>query len=118
VVPLHCAALQSTGIAGDRSAPADGSPGGLARAAFRSVRCARSRPNDDVFEWISGMLERTCCRGLVVKTMRFCDLWFTERVRFRERMGVPVLVMDTAFSLGERERQTARLEAFLEMVLP
>jgi benzoyl-CoA reductase/2-hydroxyglutaryl-CoA dehydratase subunit BcrC/BadD/HgdB len=118
VVPLHCAALQSTGTAGDRSAPADGSPGGLARAAFRSVRCARSRPNDGVFEWISGMMERTGCRGLVVKTMRFCDLWFTERVRFRERMDVPVLVMDTAFSQGERERQTARLEAFLEMVLP
>ena len=114
VVPLHCAALQSVPCAAPPGKPVSGSPLDLAARAFRSVKCARSRPNDEMFEYISELIDRTGCEGLIVKTMRLCDLWFTERERFREKMSVPVMVLDTAFSSGERERQTARLDAFME----
>jgi benzoyl-CoA reductase/2-hydroxyglutaryl-CoA dehydratase subunit BcrC/BadD/HgdB len=114
VLPLHCAALQSVPSTDPPGEPVSGGVRELAGLAFRSVRCARSRPNDDMFGYISELIDHTGCEGLVVKTMRFCDLWFTERERFREKMNIPVLVLDTAFSSGERERQMARLEAFME----
>ncbi len=111
MVPLGCSGLQATLPDGDVT---DGSPGGLAREYFRASRCARCRPNDAVFDYLYGMIEETGCRGLILKTLKFCDLWYTERERIRARMPVPVLVLDTSFAPGGRERLDTRIEAFLE----
>lgn len=113
-VPLGCTGLQSLPFLGLNCLPASGSPSDLAAEAFRSSRCARCRPNEATFEYIREGIRLTGCSGLLVKTLKFCDLWFTERERLRERMEVPVLVMDTSYGQGEALRQTNRLEAFLE----
>jgi benzoyl-CoA reductase/2-hydroxyglutaryl-CoA dehydratase subunit BcrC/BadD/HgdB len=117
VIPLHCTGMQSLPAFDLNGMPRSGSPGDLADMAFRSIRCARSRPNEEMFCYIENGIAQTSSSGLIVKTMKFCDLWFTERERFRERITVPVLVIDTAFSPGETERQSARVEAFLETVV-
>ncbi len=114
VIPLHCSALQSVPFNGLNEMTDLFDPQSLAAVAFRSVRCARSRPNEDMFTYLEDAIRRTSSKGLVVKTMKFCDLWFTERVRLRERINVPVLVLDTSYGTGEAERQANRLEAFLE----
>lgn len=111
MIPLGCSGLQASLPDGEA---ASGAPGDLAREYFRSSKCARCRPNDSVFDYLSGMIEETGCRGLILKTLKFCDLWFTERERIRERMPVPVLVLDTSFAPGGRERLGTRIEAFLE----
>ncbi len=117
VVPLHCSGLQSLPAFDLNALPVSGEPRDLAGMAFRSIRCARSRPNEEMFGYIERGIVQTSSAGLIVKTMKFCDLWFTERERFRERMTVPVLVIDTSFSPGETERQSARVEAFLDTMV-
>jgi len=114
VLPLHCSGLQTLPFLGLNRLPERFDPASLAGEAFRSVRCARSRPNADMFEYLESSVRNYGASGLIVRTMKFCDLWFTERVRLREKIDVPVLVMDVSFSVGEEERQTNRIEAFLE----
>ena len=114
VIPLGCTGLQSFPFMGLNSLPASGSPADLAAEAFRSSRCIRCRPNDSAFDYIRDGIALTESSGLIVKTLKFCDLWFTERERFRDGMDVPVLVMDTTYGDGEALRQENRLEAFLE----
>lgn len=111
MVPLGCSGLQTSLPGGE---PCDCSPGGLARDYFRSSRCARCRPNTDVFEYLEQSIREAGCRGMILKTLKFCDLWYTERERIRARMPVPVLVLDTGFGPGGRERIGTRIEAFLE----
>ena len=114
VLPLYCSGLQSTPFLGLNRLPVSFDPAAFAAEYFRSVRCARSRPNDGMFDYIETAVRESGAAGLIVRTMKFCDLWFTERMRFRERSCVPVLVLDTSFSEGEAERQLTRIDAFLE----
>ena len=111
MIPLGCSGLQTSLPAGE---PGDCSPEGLAREYFRASRCARCRPNAGVFDYLTDSIEEAGCSGLILKTLKFCDLWYTERERIRARMPVPVLVLDTGFGPGGRERIATRIEAFLE----
>lgn len=113
VVPLGCSGGQSAVPDGT---PCSGDPGCLAGVWFDSIRCTRCRPNEEVFEHLESEIARTGCRGLVVKTLKFCDLWFAEKERLRARMPVPVLVLDTSFAAGEMERLRTRVEAFMESI--
>lgn len=90
------------------------SPGDLAREYFDAVLCARCRPNDAVFEHLERAVGETGVDGLVVSTMRFCDMWFAERLRLRSRLPVPVLVLDRDLSPAGRETAANRLDAFLD----
>lgn len=109
-LPLGC-----TGLAGlPRTEPADGSPEALGRAAFHDTLCIRNRPNERTFAWLRRTLEESGAHGLVLKTLTFCDLWYTEKVRLREAMPVPVLVLDGDYSTGETGRTGVRLASFLE----
>lgn len=90
------------------------SPAELAHQYFKAVCCARSRPNEGVFERLLEELDTSGSSGLVVGTMRFCDLWFTERLRLRREMPVPVLVLDRDLSRSSRETAINRLDAFLD----
>jgi benzoyl-CoA reductase/2-hydroxyglutaryl-CoA dehydratase subunit BcrC/BadD/HgdB len=114
LVPLGCSGLQSVPFGGINGLPVSASPEGLADESFRSLRCPRSRPNDETFDYIRDVVRMTGCSGILVKTLKFCDLWFTERERFREGMDVPVLVIDTSYGEGEAPRQRNRVESFLE----
>ncbi len=108
-LPLGC-----TGLSGlPSTVPADGSIRELALASFNDARCIRNRPNHGVLEWIAGQVVDSGCHGLVLKTLSFCDLWHTEKERFR-RMPFPVLVLSSDLSPGERGRSSVRLQAFVE----
>ncbi|MGM0627299.1 MAG: 2-hydroxyacyl-CoA dehydratase [Candidatus Fermentibacterota bacterium] len=111
MVALGCGALW--GIP-EGSPPPSPSPGDLAREYFDAVLCARCRPNDTVFEHLERTVDETGVDGLVVTTMRFCDMWFAERLRIRARMPVPVLVLDRDLSPAGRETAANRLDAFLD----
>jgi benzoyl-CoA reductase/2-hydroxyglutaryl-CoA dehydratase subunit BcrC/BadD/HgdB len=114
MIPLGCCGLQSLPFMGLNTVPSSGSPEDLAGESFLSMRCPRCRPNRRTFDYLEESARQTGCRGLLVKTLKFCDLWYTERVRLRERMELPVLVMDTSYGPGEASRQANRIESFLE----
>jgi benzoyl-CoA reductase/2-hydroxyglutaryl-CoA dehydratase subunit BcrC/BadD/HgdB len=111
MIPLGCSGRQTAAPDGRGCG---GSAGCLAGEYFRKSRCARSRPNDAMFEDLGRGIAETGCRGLIVKTLKFCDIWFTEKERLKRMMPVPVLVIDTSFAPGERERLRTRVEAFME----
>ncbi len=111
MVALGCGALWGIPEAEPPDSP---SPGVLAREYFDAVLCARCRPNDAVFGHLERTVDETGVNGLVVTTMRFCDMWFAERLRLRARLPVPVLVLDRDLSPAGRETAANRLDAFLD----
>ena len=114
VIPLHCTGLQMFPFGDLNGIPVTGTIEELAGRAFGDIRCARSRPNTEIFQYINDSISDTSSDGLILKTLKFCDLWFTERERFRSSMNVPVLVLDTSYGRGDAERQRNRVDAFLE----
>ncbi len=110
LIPANCTGLQGF----PRGEPLDYTPGSLAALYLRSSRCIRRRPNEPCFEYIGETARRFSAHGILVKCLSFCDLWFTEKVRLKERFAMPVLVMDSGLRKGERERVAMRVEAFIQ----
>lgn len=115
-LPLNCTGLNSVEPRNDAiSDIADGRlVEQMALEAFWRAPCARSRPNAAVYERLKENIKTSGAAGVIVKCLKFCDLWYTERERMREELDVPVLVLDTVYAEGERERLISRVEAFIE----
>jgi benzoyl-CoA reductase/2-hydroxyglutaryl-CoA dehydratase subunit BcrC/BadD/HgdB len=113
VLPLNCTGLNA--VEQVEHAPAGSDLiASLALTAFGMPTCTRSRPNTAVYTRIGETLKTTEAAGLIVKTLKFCDHWYTERERLRRSFGVPVLVFDSDYAEGGRERILSRIDAFLE----
>lgn len=112
-VPLACTGLNAVE---DGPAIADaGDPiGRLALRSFQQPPCARSRPNTAVYDRIADAVREARPAGLIVKALKFCDHWYTERERMRRTFDLPVLVVDSDYAEGGRERLLSRIDAFLE----
>jgi benzoyl-CoA reductase/2-hydroxyglutaryl-CoA dehydratase subunit BcrC/BadD/HgdB len=119
-VPLNCTGLNTvTAGAGEEkingaNEGGDYLPRALAIESFNLPPCARARPNTAVFQSIAETLASTGASGLIVKCLRFCDHWYTERVRMAQAFDLPVLVLDSDYAGGGRERLMGRVEAFIE----
>lgn len=118
MIPLGCTGLLSLRKLKAASDLMCADPVSLALSSFKTLRCPRSRPNDDLFSYLNDELRHYGCSGLIVKCLKWCDLWYTERERFKERIELPVLVLDTSYGPGEELRQRSRIDAFLETVEP
>jgi len=115
VIPLNCTGLNAVEETEPRPDTAD-VVRDLAVRAFRRPPCARARPNRVVHDRIGATLSETGAAGLIVKCLTFCDLWYTERERLRGAFGLPVLVFDSDYGEGGRERLLSRIDAFLEIL--
>lgn len=93
---------------------ADNGFAGLARYYFCRVPCAHRRPNDAFFDYARARVRDFGVQGLVYKTMLYCDPWALERTRLGSELGLPVLHIDSTYSVENREQVRTRLEAFLE----
>ncbi len=114
MIPLTCTGLNMLEDSCMDPDPGDGFIDAAARAAFRSPACIRRRPNSEVYERIGGILKERRAAGIILKTLPFCDLWFTEKERMKRTFGVPVLAVETGFGEGIRNGISVRIEAFLE----
>lgn len=110
LVPAGCSGLAAY-PAGE---PKDYSPGGLAREALAGCRCVRRRPNAICFDHLGESAKLFSADGILVTCLSFCDLWYTEKVRLRERFPIPVLVTDSGLNQGEAERTAMRVETFIQ----
>lgn len=88
----------------------------LADHTAASSLCIRSRPNARFYQKLNQRIEQTGARGVILKTLSFCDLWFTEKRRMAELLPVPLLVLDSGFGSGSEARLQTRIDTFLEMI--
>lgn len=110
LIPVNCTGFQMS----PTLTPKDFTQFSIAEKYFNSMKCIRCRPNKRTFTYLQDELEKTAADGLIVKSLSFCDLWYTEKVRLKEQMTKPVLVVDTGLELAECERTTVRIEAFIQ----
>jgi len=88
----------------------------LARAYWQQIPSVRSRPNDRFYQYVDQMVRRHRIHAIIYRSLKFCDLWSLEAVRFKQRMSVPVLVMDCSYGPGQAGRIESQVQALLEMI--
>ena len=88
----------------------------LARAYWQQIPSVRSRPNDRFYQYVDQMVRRHRIDAIIYRSLKFCDLWALEAVRFKQQMSVPVLVMDCSYGPGQAGRIESQVQALLEMV--
>jgi benzoyl-CoA reductase/2-hydroxyglutaryl-CoA dehydratase subunit BcrC/BadD/HgdB len=117
VLPLNCTGLNSVEPDEMSAAPAKAGGGpveNLAHEAFYRAPCARARPNTAMHERLRENVRTSGAAGVILKCLKFCDLWYTERKRIAGELDVPLLVLDSVYAEGESGRLRARAEAFVE----
>ena len=87
---------------------------GLARSGYHTGAGFCRRPNDDAYARLRHGLAERRARGLVLKTLLYCDPWSLEAKRLQEAFRIPLLHLDTDYSTENREQVRTRVEAFLE----
>ncbi len=113
-LPLNCTGINALEDCAGPGAPAGGFVDAMARTVFRSPACIRRRPNSAVYDRIRSFLAGGKAAGVILKTLPFCDLWFTEKERMRRSFDAPVIAVETGFGEGIRNTVAVRIEAFLE----
>lgn len=127
VVPLNCTGLNAVDLPINCNGlnavelptgeiDKDDVAGSLALQAFHLPPCIRARPNTPVYERIGRVIAETGASGLIVKCLKFCDQWYTERERMRRSFDIPVLVFDSDYAPGSMDRLESRIDAFIEML--
>jgi benzoyl-CoA reductase/2-hydroxyglutaryl-CoA dehydratase subunit BcrC/BadD/HgdB len=86
----------------------------LAEITFSMPAGIRSRPNTRVYERIGEYLTSSNASGIILKTLLFCDLWYTEKIRMKQSFDVPLLVLNSGFGEGMEGTTATRIEAFVE----
>jgi len=76
--------------------------------------CMHRRPNADLYEYAQRMAREFRVEGLVYKTLLYCDPWNFEARRLQEALRIPMLHLDTDYSIENREQVRTRVEAFVE----
>ena len=115
VLPLNCTGLNAV-EEGEEKIDGDDLVRSLALRSFYKPTCMRSRPNTAVYDRIRSIMNTTKASGLIVKSLKYCDHWYTERERLRRSFDVPVLVFDSDYAEGGKERLLSRIDAFLETI--
>jgi len=94
--------------------PADGAPLDRLVRFYFSRPCMHRRPNADLYKYAQALVREFRVQGLVYKTLLYCDPWSFEAQRLQEALGIPMLHLDTDYSIENREQVRTRVEAFLE----
>ncbi len=114
-IPLNCTGLNMVeGLESIKEVPDNEIIAALSRINYRMPSCIRVRPNTKVYDRLAEALEKTKARGIILKTLSFCDLWYTEKERMKRSFDVPVLVYDSTYGEGDIGRASTRIETFLE----
>jgi len=94
--------------------PAEGKPLDRLARFYYGRPCMHRRPNTDLYEYAQRMAREFRVTGLVYKTLLYCDPWSFEARRLQEALGIPMLHLDTDYSIENREQVRTRVEAFVE----
>ena len=100
LIPVNCSGRQMFPV----EEPEGWSPSSIASVHFKSQKCIRCRPNGKTFDYIRAMTKMYSAEGVIAKTLTFCDLWYTEKVRLKNTLSIPVLVVDSGLKKGESRK--------------
>ena len=88
----------------------------LGRAYWEQLPSVSSRPNSPFYHYVNEMIQRYRVDAIVYRSLKFCDLWSLEAVRFKHEISLPVLALDCTYGPGEASLVDGRIQALLEMV--
>jgi len=90
----------------------------LAEYTLRRTRCPRMMDDFDTrLRDVEEAVRDFRVDGVVVQTMKFCDIWGYERVALADALrkaGVPVLRVEREYALSGKGQLRTRIQAFLE----
>jgi len=78
--------------------------------------CPHRRPNDPLFDFARSQIGDWNVQGIICRTLKFCHPWTFEVKTFNTLFSVPVLHLDTDYSLSGIGQVRTRIQAFLEMI--
>ncbi len=86
---------------------------------YMKIDCACFTPNQERLEHIVQMCQELKVNGLIYYTLQFCHPYAIESYKVEkalERIGIPVLKIDTDYSMEDVRILKNRVEAFVEMI--
>ncbi|MCW4010343.1 MAG: double-cubane-cluster-containing anaerobic reductase [Candidatus Bathyarchaeota archaeon] len=86
---------------------------------YAKIPCACFTPNDARIESIDKLAKDFKVEGVVYYTLQFCHSYNVEAVKVGKALkseGVPMLKIETDYTMEDAEQIRTRLEAFLEMI--
>ncbi|NDY42153.1 2-hydroxyacyl-CoA dehydratase [Dissulfurirhabdus thermomarina] len=84
---------------------------------YLRIDCACFTPNDDRLDHVVEMVRRTRADGVVHFALQFCQPYAIEAARVRDRLdreGIPMLRIETDYSMEDVDALATRIEAFVE----
>lgn len=100
----------------------DGSLDGQLRAISERLlgtHCACFTPNDERIEDIINMARATNADGVLHYSLAFCQTYAAEAMKVEkalQKAGIPVLSLESDFSLNDVAQLSTRIQAFIEML--
>lgn len=94
---------------------------GLMRYYFRDFQCPRTYRGTDVkrFDYLIDAARASGAQGVILYILSFCDPHKTDVVDMRnylDEAGLPSLVLEDDYSMGNLESMRTRIDAFLETI--
>jgi benzoyl-CoA reductase/2-hydroxyglutaryl-CoA dehydratase subunit BcrC/BadD/HgdB len=86
---------------------------------YLCVNCACFTPNTDRIDQILDMVRDTKARGVVHYSLMFCQPYIVESQLVKEALdkaGVPLLLIETDYGMGDTAQLQTRIQAFLEQM--
>lgn len=95
----------------------------LMRYYFRDFQCPRTFRNSDIkrFDYLIDAARNWNAQGLILYVLSFCDPHKLDLVDIRRHLdahGLPSLLLEDDYSLGNIESMRTRIEAFVETLAP
>lgn len=81
---------------------------------LRSAIDAYQRPNHRLYHWLHDRLQSRSARGIILWSFMACDLWRAEAQTMKERLNLPVCLLEGDGADGCSARTAGRIQAFLE----
>ncbi len=86
---------------------------------YMNIDCACFTPNKERIEHIIQLAKEYKVDGVIHYTLQFCDPYLVEAYKVEkvlEKEGIPVLRIETDYSMEDIEQLKTRVEAFIEML--
>lgn len=86
---------------------------------YMKIDCACFTPNTERIEHIIKLAKEYEVDGVIHYTLQFCDPYLVEAYKVEkalEKAGIPILRIETDYSMEDIEQLKTRVEAFVEMV--
>lgn len=91
----------------------------LARSYLWRLPCPRMVSSSERMTYLQDLVRKSEVQGVIYHTLKFCDSYIYEYVQVRnffQKIGLPVLCLETDYRQGGIEQARTRLQAFLEML--